>query len=91
MQTVLIGRQLGKSLYQLTPSLSKVIQLSFPKFMLPIKFCQFKVCQLAVTDAFHYQCTCNVNKPGFHVEHLPSTNSHGTSVFILNLLLCWNS
>ena len=53
MQTVLIGQQLGTSLYQLTPSLSKVRQLSWPKFMLPIKFFQFKMCQLAVTDAFH--------------------------------------
>ena len=99
MQTVLIGRQLGTSLYQLTPSLSKVRQLSWlihvthvdssvGLFMLPIKFFQFKMCQLAVTDAFHYQCTCNVNKPGFHVEHLSSTNSHRTSVFILDLLLC---
>ena len=88
MQTVLIGRQLGTSLYQLTPSLSKVRQLSWPKFMLPIKFFQFKMCQLAVTDEFHYQCACNVNKPGFHVEHLSSTNSHRTSVFILDLLLC---
>ena len=66
-------------------------QLSWPKFMLPIKFFQFKMCQLAVIDAFHYQCTCDVNKPGFHVEHLSSTNSHRASVFILDLLLCWNS
>ena len=106
MQTVLIGRQLGTSLYQLTPSLSKVRQLSWPKFMLHIKFFQFKMCQLAVTDAFHYQCTYDINKPGFHVsvnkpgfhvpvnkpdfhvEHLSSTNSQRTSVFILDLLLC---
>ena len=90
MQTVLTGRQLGTSLYQLTPSLSKVRQLSWPKFMLPINFFQFKVCQLAVTKALNYQCTCDVNKPGFHVEHLSSTtgNSHRTSVFILDLLLC---
>ena len=89
MQTVLIGRQLGTSLYQLTPSLSKARQLSWPKFMLPIKIFQFKMCQPAVPDAFHYQCTCNVNKPGFHVEHLSSANSHRTSVFfILDLLLC---
>ena len=86
MQTVLIGRQLGTSLYQLTPSLSKVRQLSWPAFILPIKFFQFKMCQLAVTDAFHYQCTCDVNKPGFHVEHLSSTNSHRTSV--LSLICC---
>ena len=87
-ETVLIGQQLGTSLYQLTPSLSKVRQFSWPKFMLPIKFFKFKMCQLAVTDAFHYQCTRNVNKPGFHVEHLCSTNSHRTSVFLLDLLLC---
>ena len=36
MQTVLIDRQPGASLYQLTPSLSKVRQLSWPKFMFPI-------------------------------------------------------
>ena len=88
MQTVLIGRQLGTSLYQLTQSLSKVRQLSWPIFMLPIRFFQFKMCQLAVTDAFHYQCTRDVKKPGFHVEHLSSTNSHRTSVFLLDLLLC---
>ena len=88
MQTVSIGRQLGTSLYQLTPSLSKVRQLSWPKFMLRINFFQFKMCQLAVTDAFHYQCTCNVNKPGFDVEHLSLTNPHRTSAFILDLLLC---
>ena len=78
MQTVFIGGQLGTSLYQLTPSLSKVRQLSWPKFMLPIKFFQFKMCQLAVTDAFHYTCDVNVNEPGFmrniclqliHTEH----------------------
>ena len=88
MQTVLIGRQLRTSLYQLTPSLPKVRQISWPKFMLPIIFFQFKICQLAVTDAFHYQCTLDVNKLGFHVEHLSSTNSHRTSVFLLDLLLC---
>ena len=38
MQTVLIDRQPGTSLYQLTPSLSKVRQLSWPKFMFPIIF-----------------------------------------------------
>ena len=88
MQTMLIGRQLGTSLYQLTPSLSKVRQLSWPNFMLAIKCFQLKMCQLTVTDAFHCQCTCDVNKPGFHVEHLSSTNLHRTSVFILDLLLC---
>ena len=41
-ETVLIGRQLGTSLYQLTPSLSKVRKLSCPKFMLPIKSFRLK-------------------------------------------------
>ena len=42
MQTVLIDRQPGTSLYQLTPSLSKVRQLSWPKFMFPIIFFSLK-------------------------------------------------
>ena len=83
MQTVLIDRQPRTSLYQLTPSLSKVRQLSWPKFMFPIIFFQFKMCQVAVKDAFHYQCTCDVSNHCFHEEHLSSTNSHRTSVFSL--------
>ena len=85
---LLIGRQLGTSLCQLTPGLAKVRQLSWPKFMLPIKSIQFKMCQLAVTDVSDFQCKRNVNESGFHVEHLSSTNSHRTSVFLLDLLLC---
>ena len=85
---LLNGQQLGTSLYRLTPSLSKVRQLNWPIFMLPIKSFQFKMCQLAVTDVFHCQCTRYVSKSGFHVEHLSSTNSHRTSVFLLDLLLC---
>ena len=81
---LLIGQQMGTSLYQLTPSLSKVRQLSWPKFMLPMKSFQFKMCQPAVTYVFHYQCTRDVNKCGFHVEHMSSTNSHRTSVFLLD-------
>ena len=43
-------RQLGKSLYRSTPSLSKFEQLNWPELMLPIKLFQFKICELAVTD-----------------------------------------
>ena len=70
MQTVIDWSATANITLPIDTSLSKVRQLSWPKFMLPIKSFQFKMCQLAVTDVFHYQCTRDVNKCGFHVEHL---------------------
>ena len=45
-----VERRSGTSLYQSTPSLSKIEQLNWPELMLPIKLFQFKICELAVTD-----------------------------------------
>ena len=41
-------QQSGTSLYCLTPSFSKFKQFNWPELMLPIKFHQFKMCQLVV-------------------------------------------
>ena len=45
-----VDRQTGALLYRLETSLSKFKELDWPRLMLPIKFCQFKMCQPAITD-----------------------------------------
>ena len=48
MRTVLIGD--GEHHHRSTPSLSKFKQLDWPELTLPVKFCQFRMPQLDLTD-----------------------------------------